>query len=616
MSALPIIGLTMLAGYIFNKDGKVPREETIKTQIEQFEKPNGTNIYTSNIVNEANQKLLDKSLENYKKAENPAETGMLPPLYNTYSSVGRNVTLPSIDNLAKTQDFQTLIKYNDPKAKYAGNIELRPMFSESLPIRQQTTSAFNEDQQVSLLTGAPLEQSHINMVPFFGSSVKQNIETFSNESLLDNKTGTMSSVFQHKQEVPSMFETKPQDIYGTPLFTNQVNQDRFIPSVYRQNEKGTQDIKVPAPIAGTFDNKIVDKSQYKTIDELRASNKPQISYEGRTLAGQVTTVRGVHAEVKKQRPETYFEQSHDQLLTTTGEFIAPKVDENYDINFKNTSRQDYNLEYYGHVKGDNLKQSQRVRSIDNSDELDAAIFQDPKRNNFENDYLRNAGVSSLTSTIDYGKGSMTAHETERTTSGLESHILNPTKKEFGMRTRQQDNVKQTIKETTLSFDNSGNIKTIYDRGVSHAYNKGITDISFKTTNKETMILNNYKGNANKMEGMGYLVNKQTPRDTYKEETLVVDRAAGPQNFQIASGKTSYGDVKYTENMVLKESEDQREKINYYRSQIIPDKKTFGSITKYNYDDDIMDTVNADRLQPDLIQGQHDKNPYSIYNKNN
>jgi hypothetical protein len=536
-------------------------------------------------------------------------------LYNTYSLKGHDSNIPNGNALKQIQEDYDKNRLFDPRSKQMTRqmdlIDGRPMFDVQLAYKEpeESSNVILSNQEISLLTGEPINKMHNNMVPFFGSNIKQNIETFSNESLLDLHTGK-TAVFKHKKEVANMFDNVQENIYGAPLFTNLVDTDRYIPSVYRQNEKGVDDIKVSAPISGTIDNNI--RPEYKDVNDLRVLSNPKETYDGRTLSGQMGEVRGIQSEVHKRRPETFYEKTKDHLFVTTGDVIAPKTEEDYSTNFKDTSRQDYNLEYYGTVKGDVIKDKQRVRSIDNSEELEAALFQAPKRQNFKNDYLRNIG--NITSAKDYGKDAMNAYETERTTTGLKSHLLNATKQEFGVRAYLQDAPKDTLKQTTITFDNSGNVKTTYGRGNSDPYNIGISDITLKTTHKETAIINNYKGNPNKMEGMGYIVTKYQPRETHKEETLIVDRASGPQNFQIASGKDSFAELKYTENMKIKESVDSREKMNVLESQIIPDKRFIGYLTKYDLDNEKEDTVSNDRLQPDLVQSQLNQNPYSIYNQ--
>ena len=133
---LPLIGLTALVGYFFNKDGKNPRQqETKRRSVEPFDKPNGSSIYESNVVEEANNEILTRSLENYRLAETPSETGFIPPLFNTYGAVGNETimsaklnTSPEITGL----DSKSLGELNDlnrlGKESKIDNIESQPMF--------------------------------------------------------------------------------------------------------------------------------------------------------------------------------------------------------------------------------------------------------------------------------------------------------------------------------------------------------------------------------------------------------------------------------------------------------------------------------------------------------
>lgn len=677
---IPIIGLTTLAGYFFAN-----RTETkTDTTVENFEKPNGDNIYTSNVVEEANKEILQKSLRNYKLAEDPATSGILPPLFNTYSAVGNDTVLQgTYDSNASALLFSEndqLNKRTNVLAQPQIEVKNRPMFNSILNKNEerQPFSSFgsaNEAPETSYLTGLPIDKNHNNMVPFFGSNVKQNVETFNNQNLLDLHTGN-TSTFRHKHEVESFYDTEPENIYGNPVFSAEVEMDRFIPSLYRQNEKVVDDIKVSASIAATIDNNI--RPVYKDVNDLRPGNKPKESYDGRFIAGKRGDLRGIQSNFDKNRPDTYYEKGQDHLFTTTGEFIAPKVSEDFETNFKDTSRQDYNLEYYGGVGSDYQKAQQRIASIDNSDELMASLFQDPKRNNFENDYTRNLGSQSYRQTNDYGKQSLRAYETERGTE--HDYGLNVGKSQYGVKTRFSDDVRETIKETTLQYDNSGNVKTGFNTGISSAYNQGITEMSAKTTHKENTIMNNYKGTMSKNEGMGYTVtkydarttNKETTadnehtghatykvnnatvystydnpekvrnalhvenyagnalyttesvsRDNYKnakinkvmEQLLQGERPSGPQKFKTSSGKASYGDIKCTNNMKLKEQLDKRDNLNPEFQQSIFTKEKLGKFSKLKCDNTRQDTVFADRLQPELVQSQHNGNPYSLYNKN-
>lgn len=658
--SLPIIGLTSIIGYLLNKrendkisSSKIISSQKIKNNPSPNEIPNGKHIYTSNVVNEANEEILNKSLKLYKDSETPDVTGVLPPLFNTYGA-SRNQDIFNIADLysKKINEVDTLNRLVDVNKPQEPPLDSRPMFQEEVKYKgeplQQNFSAFQQTPsniEISLLTGEPLEKDHTNMVPFFGSNVKQNVETFTNESLLDLHSGN-TSTFKHKQEVGQFFSNKPENIYGAPVFTTQVETDRYISSLYKQGEKPFIDEKVSAPISGTYENNI--RPIFKDVNELRPGNKPKDTYEGRTISGKMGEVRGVQATFNKNRPDTFYEQGQDRLIVTTGQHIAKKSEEDFSTNFKPTSRGDYNLEYYGPIgSSEFLTTTQRVESIDNSNELNFnSLMQIPKRQNFENDYSRN--ISSEKRVHDYGKTTINAFETERSTTSDKTHLLNPTAMTRGIKTSFSDFAKGTIKETTLATDTSRNLKSSFERGLIETHYSGISDFKARTTNKETFREDNYKGVINKENGMGYLVNKYDAKTTgketitqnssyqgnalysnnpmsnenylnaeirdSKEELLERDRLAGPQNFQISSGKNAFGDIKFTNNMELKESEDERDLLNFNMPKLFPSAKSIGVSDRIRYDDDVEDTVFIDRIQTDIIQSQFNQNPYSIYGK--
>ena len=171
------------------------------------------------------------------------------------------------------------------------------------------------------------------MVPFFGSNTKQNIETFSNEALLDQHTGNIST-FSHKKEISSLYDKTPENIYGNPVFSSEVNMDRYVPSLYRQNERPVEPEKISAPKAGTFENNI--RPSYKDINELRPGNKPKETYKSRILSGKMGEERGISGKVSKNRPDTFFENEH--RFAGPGEYVAPKIREDYSQNMKSSSK--------------------------------------------------------------------------------------------------------------------------------------------------------------------------------------------------------------------------------------------------------------------------------------
>lgn len=686
---LPLIGLTTLVGYFFSRDGRNPRaREVVRQNIEQFDKPNGKTIYTSNVVNEANDEILQRSLQNYKAAENPSQTGFIPPLYNTYSAVGNDsllspVLVPDLvglssEQLGKLNDINRLKNVVGDSKKESKNIDTMPMFKplenyvgRDISELQTTFSLSGEEPQLNLLTNKAFEKSHTNMVPFFGSNVKQNMETFTNQSLLDNHTGN-TSTFKHKKETGSFYDKNPENIYGNPVFSTQVDTDRYVPSLYRQNERPVEPERISALKSGTIDNNI--RPTYKDVNELRPGNKPKETYEGRTISGQRGEVRGIQGKVNKNRPDTFFENNH--RFSGPGEFTAPKVREDYSVNMKSSARQSYNMEYYGSGNSQIKSTIQRVSgNIDNSSELKSSLFQEPRRQNFEADYTRNLNGKILNNqnTTDYGRSSMKQYESERATTGEKSHLLNAkVSNAAGPTIKPQDDIRRTLKETTM-YEKNGQVSTVYNKGSNAAYNLGISDVTAKPTQKQSLVENKYNGQVHKNDGMGYVVNKYEAKTTGKElitnnsgdyitnggkivknaivhstfenpervrnalhyeykgnagyasesasrtkygnavirdnkqELLMGERPSGPQNFQIVSGKDSQGDIKLTDNMLLKESKDNRDKIiNDYK--YIPSKANVGMSIKHRKHHGV---VENNRFEPDLVQSQLSKNPFVI-----
>jgi hypothetical protein len=685
METIALVGLITAAGYYLQD--KTPRaQENVRnltekdpeiTKMSELEKPNSLNIYSSDKISAANNEVLRRSLQNYKDAEDPAITGILPPIYNSYSSIGNDTILnvkfkdPSSANLAKIDDDN---RRNDMFKVQSRKIQDRPMFNPSSlgsSDSQQVFSNFGAgasiSQSVSLLSGEAIQREHSNMVPFFGSNIKQNVETFTNVATLDNFTGN-TSTFIHKQEAMPRFDVVKQDITGTPLLTDNIDKSRFIPSAFRQGEKPFYEERISAPIAGIVSNPL-SKNFNPSIDQLRVANKQQVSYEGRTKAGQMGSVRAAATPVLKNRPETHYSLGPERLFTSTGAIVANRSTDNYE-NLTSTSRQDQNIEYYGaKVAKESLASGPRLKGVDNTDELDfASMFQAPKRTQLRSDTERNIG-SQIPSVNDYGKGSYNLPELERDTT-KEYQSLNANKSGSGQRVVLQDQAKSTIKETLVGKqDNSGNIR----RALNRDDNTGMTDYSLKTTNKETLIYKNYRGQANKKDQVGYNVAKYNAKTTNKEMTsnnsysgggnasnktnMVRStyenpekvrhavhaenyRGAGKAHTSTAENRTKYlnaeinekkevllkgarpsgrkstlgsisggigsvGEIKSTPNMLLKErGKDRVENINFLN--VIPSTEVIGSQQPifHKYGE-----VENNRMEPNLIKNQLKNNPF-------
>ena len=519
METIGIIFLTGFLGYqIANTKSESIRNVSEKDNgpedMPSREKPNSLNIYNSNKVNDINDQMLQMSMDKYADAKIPSLTGVLPPIYNSYSMVGNN-KLDINDPSSKTlSNINSTNRYIDPIKKKEPELSTRPMFTtaydnELEPDFSNFGQGLKYNEEVSLLTGEPIDKQHVNMVPYFGGNVTQNVEQFANVATLDNFTGNTDTFF-HKKEQPKRFDNYKQDIYGTSAITANIQHERYIPSLYKQGEKPFLEERVYAPIANTESNDILP--EYKTIDQLRVANKPQISYKGVIKSGQFGSLRGISSIMNKNRVDTHFELGKDRLFTDTG-VIKEQTPHNF-TNIQQTSRQFQNMEYFGSaVSKESLKTEPRYSNIDNTSEL-SVLFQEPIRQQLKNDHVRNLNQSNLANNSDYGKNSFNLPELERNTTNT-MHTININKQGTKNQVGLLDDIKRTTKETTLIQDNSGNINSIIKKSDN---TNGISDYNFKTTQKEMLVDKNYIGQPSKNDQTGYNVSKYDAKTTNKEMT--------------------------------------------------------------------------------------------------
>jgi hypothetical protein len=273
---------------------------------------------------------------------------------------------------------------------------------------------------------------------------------------------------------------------------------------------------------------------------------------------------------------------------------------------------------------------------------------------------------------DYGKDGINLPELERETTTT-MHVINANKSGGGNRVKLQDNAKNTTKQTTLYKDNTGNVNTSFNKGKTVAYEIGVLGNEVKTTQKETLIENKYKGAPQINDQMGYTIanydakvtNKETTHVDYnghaskqngknttvystykdpvkirnavhavdykgvskgasekmsreqfvnaeisetKEKSLMGARPSGAHNHNYAGGVNVLGDMKLTQNMLLKEERNNHiENVNNI-IQLPPSISQIGALQSRNKPSE----VESDRITTNfanLIGEQLKDNPY-------
>lgn len=196
----------------------------------------------------------------------------------------------------------------------------------------------NNPQEVYSLTGNYLNSQqfkHNNMVPFNGGKVKgRSYDVNITETVLDNMIGSGSQVVKKIEQAPLFKpESNMQWAYGMP---NQSDfyQSRVNPAMKNNNVKPFDSITVgPGLDQGYGINgsngynsgmEARDKWLPKTVDELRVDTNPKLEYELINHEGPANSyiktapTSQMIGRVEKQRPDTFFINTQDRWLTTTG----------------------------------------------------------------------------------------------------------------------------------------------------------------------------------------------------------------------------------------------------------------------------------------------------------
>ena len=190
-------------------------------------------------------------------------------------------------------------------------------------------------QQIHSLTGNYMttnEFKHNNMVPFNGPKLKGQIYNNNNaETILDNMIGSGSQVIKKIEQAPLF---SPQEniqwAYGAPNMSD-FYQSRVNPAMKNNMVKPFESEMVGPGLdqgygnkgSGGFNSGMEARDAWlpKTVDELRVATKPKeefslLNHEG--PAQSVIKNVGIEGRVEKYRPDTFFINTQDRWLTTTG----------------------------------------------------------------------------------------------------------------------------------------------------------------------------------------------------------------------------------------------------------------------------------------------------------
>ena len=221
------------------------------------------------------------------------------------------------------------------------NVATDKYFNQNLyeqRVRHGDNSVSKNPQQVFSLDGNYLDSNqfkHNNMIPFNGGKVKGNTYRANiAESVLDNMIGSGSQVIKKIEQAPLF---KPEEnmswAYGTPN-NSDFFQSRENPAMRAMDVKPFDSVMVgpglnqgfTASGTGGYNSGMEARDKWLpyTVDQLRVVTNPKLEYELTNHEGPANAViknsANVHSlgRIEKQRPDTFFINTQDRWLTTTG----------------------------------------------------------------------------------------------------------------------------------------------------------------------------------------------------------------------------------------------------------------------------------------------------------
>lgn len=602
---VPIVAGMALLGQYLVAEGKEPRRlRNIRQDIDKSNIPNDDNIYNSD--NWRNVDLEERRLANqyHRNAYEvgPENSNIIPQFYNQiYDQSSQNNVTPELYpgqpfQANSTGNFQltkphlesnnqipngTILPqgYNvahDAIQKRKDDIYAGPMFEEY--VNNPGVESFVDNNQVdnsgianevSLLTGLPMENTHNNMVPFFRGQIKQNMDFDKNEQKLETFTGVGDIINRNKRETTPFFELHRENIYGTPNTPDELRKERFF-----QSNLKTSLLPVPQIRVRSVKPEYI-RPRFRNVDELRARTNPKITFEGRVQGpAKGPSSRGIQARVMKNRAPKHHYTGAERFGPGASSVNKHQIYENFE-NLKCTSRENQEEEYFGiayaseakghrpHLRNHALTEKQlRERKSNGSclqngsivqvynqykdgnngtpgaegvcDSLDFshsekspkeisfgnldANFEVPKRNNFDADSFRNLKYTNHF-VNDFSKCSYQLPTQDREDTKFTTHDRNLTgviNRRFTK--RPYDKPRATHRQTRQSRRN-GNLTAVnHEKGAYQSVN-----VYAKPTIKETTLLKDYKGIAQKPNGKGDAMDRFNYKNAYlrglKEATL-------------------------------------------------------------------------------------------------
>ena len=288
------------------------------------------------VSNQSNENCADREIRRSSRQERFTNMGIRSNLGVRADNGLPNTNIPPqnfpVSNINELID--TVKKYPNPNTatdKYFNQNLYQQQVNNGDPVNKTIPNVYS-------LSGNYLSSEqfkHNNMVPFYGGKVKgKTYDVNIAESVLDNMMGTGSQTIKKIEQAP-LFKPE-QNVQWTFGMPNQSDfyQSRVNPAMNNNNVKPFDTIMVGPGLDKGYGfegsngynsgMEARDKWLPKTVDQLRVDTNPKLEYELINHEGPANSfiktapTAQMIGRVEKQRPDTFFINTQDRWLTTTG----------------------------------------------------------------------------------------------------------------------------------------------------------------------------------------------------------------------------------------------------------------------------------------------------------
>ena len=427
----------------------------------------------------------------------------------------------------------------------------------------------------------------IKVEPFFRGS-PPNINYDDNQALTNHQGG--SHAFRpQKREVGQFFELEQDygNVFGNQFEGARSDQSRYVGGMERRNELPFEQERVVHIDQKSEINRDVDLAyaQRNSVDATRTLNNLKESFGGKVLGGKGIDHRGEEGEVFQHSPDADYVNTADRWLVTTGAISAPMIQSEEIV--KETNRAYFNEGKMGPAGAVNFKPSEKRPMYKQSTNQQLTV-----------ETNRNANLESKAIDDSHNRDGYFAYPNEREITEERTYEGNIKSVFTGETERLYDEVKPTVKQTTLEDSRNGFVGSSITRVPGERLQDEVRATKKQTTNFE------YNGNAGSYLH-GSMANDQYLRADLNPNKEIISQGRAPttENTKLMSGMD-------TLNVDIKKIES-----DYFNPRINNVDKIYGEIPtdntcKFTQEKDTLDNVKlSNRLDPTMLD-PFKENPYT------